>query len=50
MEDVEHHVEEEEDEMFPLVESQFDKEVLEELGAEMEAEKSKFQKSSSASG
>lgn len=50
MEDVEHHVEEEGDEMFPVVESQFDEEVLEELGAEMEAEKSKFQKSSSASG
>ena len=49
MEDVEHHVQEEEGEMFPLVEDQFDEAVLEELGAEMEAEKASG-KSSSASG
>jgi iron-sulfur cluster repair protein YtfE (RIC family) len=48
-EDVEHHVKEEEDEMFPLVESGFDSEVLDQLGAEMEAEKEKFKKSASAS-
>ena len=42
MEDVEHHVEEEESEMFPLVEDQFDAEVFEELGAAMEAEKKSF--------
>ena len=42
MEDVEHHVEEEEGEMFPLVENQFDAAVLDELGALMEAEKKSF--------
>ena len=42
MEDVEHHVKEEEGEMFPLVEDQFDEEILEELGAAMEAEKKDF--------
>ena len=49
VEDVEHHVEEEEGEMFSMVEEQFDAAVLEELGAEMEAEKAKFQKSQGAS-
>ena len=49
MEDVEHHVEEEEGEMFPLVEAQFDAKVLEELGSQMEAEKVKFASSQSAS-
>ena len=49
MEDVEHHVEEEEGEMFPLIENQFDSEVLEELGAAMEAEKKTFKKQRSAS-
>lgn len=49
IEDVEHHVEEEEGEMFPLVEAQFDADVLDELGSEMEAEKKAFQKSQSAS-
>jgi len=44
MEDVEHHVEEEEGEMFPLVEDQFDEEVLEQLGSSMEAEKKSFKK------
>jgi iron-sulfur cluster repair protein YtfE (RIC family) len=48
MEDVEHHVVEEEGEMFKLVEEQFDAPVLEELGAEMEAEKAKFGKSQKA--
>lgn len=48
MEDIEHHVMEEEGEMFKMVEDQFDKSTLEELGAEMEAEKSKAKKSNSA--
>jgi Hemerythrin HHE cation binding domain len=49
MEDIEHHVEEEESEMFKLVRKAFDKEQLEELGAQMEAEKINFKKSQSAS-
>ena len=49
MEDVEHHVMEEEGEMFTMVEEQFDADVLEELGAEMEAEKKTFAKSESKS-
>jgi hemerythrin superfamily protein len=44
MEDIRHHVKEEEGEMFPLVEKEFEAEVLEELGAEMEAEKARFAK------
>ena len=48
MEDVEHHVQEEEGEMFTMVESQFDKATLEELGTSLEKEKSKAQKSGSA--
>jgi iron-sulfur cluster repair protein YtfE (RIC family) len=44
MEDIRHHVKEEEGEMFPLVKEQFDAAVLEELGTEMEAEKKRFQK------
>lgn len=44
MEDVEHHVEEEEDEMFPLVEDLIPREVLETLGTQMEKEKARFQK------
>jgi hemerythrin-like domain-containing protein len=44
VENVEHHVEEEEGEMFPLAEEQFSKTQLEKLGAEMEAEKISFQK------
>ena len=49
IEDVEHHVEEEEGEMFPLVEAQFDSDVLDELGAELEAEKRNFAGSRSSS-
>jgi hemerythrin superfamily protein len=49
MEDVEHHVEEEENEMFKLVEAQFDETTLEELGAQMEEEKAAFKKSNAAS-
>jgi hemerythrin superfamily protein len=48
MEDVRHHVEEEESEMFPKVEKQFDEAVLEELGAEMEKEKASFKKTQKA--
>lgn len=43
IEDVERHVEEEEGRMFPLVEDQLDEDALEELGAEMEAEKNRYQ-------
>jgi iron-sulfur cluster repair protein YtfE (RIC family) len=43
-ENVEHHVEEEESEMFPQVEQFFDETQLEELGQKMEAEKKKYGK------
>ena len=43
-EDIRHHVKEEENEMFDLVESQFSSEALEKLGEEMEAERARFQK------
>ena len=42
MEDVEHHVEEEEGEMFPMVEDQIDEEMLVRLGSLLEAEKVRF--------
>lgn len=45
IEDTEHHVEEEEGEMFPLVEAQLDKAVIDELGAAMEKEKTKAKSS-----
>ena len=48
IEDVEHHVQEEEGEMFPMIKEHFDEAVLAELGAEMEKEKKNFKKSSSA--
>jgi iron-sulfur cluster repair protein YtfE (RIC family) len=48
MEDVEHHVEEEEDEMFPLVEDQVEAPTLERLGNQMKAEKANFKGTSSA--
>ena len=44
MEDVDHHVQEEEDEMFAMVEDQIPREVLEKLGTQMEKEKARFQK------
>lgn len=47
MEDVEHHVDEEEDEMFPLVRGQIDDEMLTRLGALLEAEKKRFTEGSS---
>ena len=48
MEDIKHHVQEEEGEMFPMIEEQFDASVLEELGKQLEAEKQKFKKSHTA--
>jgi hemerythrin-like domain-containing protein len=48
MEDIEHHVQEEEGDMFKMIEKQFDAAVLKELGSEMEAEKKKAMKSKSA--
>lgn len=48
MEDVEHHVMEEEGEMFQMVEEQFDAGVLDELGSQMEEEKKNFNRSQSA--
>lgn len=49
MEDIEHHVQEEEGEMFEMVKEQFDQQTLEELGAALEKEKKSFSKSGSAS-
>jgi hemerythrin superfamily protein len=48
MEDITHHVQEEEGQMFPMVEEQFDEARLEELGVKMEDEKAKFDKSQAA--
>ena len=48
MEDITHHVQEEEGELFPLVEEHFDAATLEELGKELEQEKKNFGKSTSA--
>jgi iron-sulfur cluster repair protein YtfE (RIC family) len=42
MENVEHHVEEEEDEMFPMVEDQISEEMLVRIGSLMKGEKTKF--------
>ena len=49
MEDITHHVQEEEGEMFPDVEKVLGAAELEELGAQMEEEKKNFMKSQSAS-
>jgi len=48
MEDVEHHVQEEEGEMFPMIKEQFDEYALQMLGEEMDKEKKKFGKSGKA--
>ena len=48
MEDITHHVQEEEGKMFPKTEEVLDEATLEELGAQMEAEKKSFQKSHKA--
>ena len=45
IEDVRHHVEEEEGEMFPMVTEQFEDDALETLGLQMQAEKDRFQSS-----
>jgi len=45
MEDVSHHVMEEEGQMFPMIQEQFDEQALEMLGDEMEKEKKAFGKS-----
>ncbi len=42
MEDTEHHVKEEEDEMFPMVKEQFSSDVLNRLGDKMVLERKKF--------
>jgi hemerythrin superfamily protein len=44
MEDITHHVQEEEGEMFPKIEEIFDETTLQELGAQMEKEKQNFKK------
>ena len=48
MEDIEHHVQEEEGEMFPKVEKVFDESQLEELGKKLEQEKQNYKKTHSA--
>ena len=48
IEGIEHHVQEEEGQMFPKVEKFFDAATLEQLGAEMEKERQNFKKSNSA--
>jgi hemerythrin-like domain-containing protein len=45
MEDTRHHVKEEENEMFPMVQDQFSSEQLETLGERMETEAAKFKRS-----
>lgn len=44
MENVEHHVKEEEDEMFPMVEDQIPEDMLQRLGALMQGEKMKVKR------
>jgi len=48
MEDITHHVQEEEGRMFPKILEIFDEATLEELGAEMKEEKQKFKKTLTA--
>ena len=48
MEDIEHHVQEEEGKMFPMIEEQFDEYTLQELGQQMEKEKKTFGQSNKA--
>lgn len=48
MEDIEHHVQEEEGKMFPMIEKHFDEYTLQMLGEEMDKEKKSFQKSNKA--
>jgi iron-sulfur cluster repair protein YtfE (RIC family) len=49
MEDIAHHVQEEEGEMFPMVKEQFDEYTLQTLGKELEKEKTAFGKPKSSS-
>jgi iron-sulfur cluster repair protein YtfE (RIC family) len=49
IEDVSHHVMEEEGEMFPKIEEIFDEAVLEDLGAKLEDAKKKYEKAQTAS-
>ena len=48
MEDITHHVQEEEGQMFPMILEQFDEYTLQMLGQEMEKEKNAFKKSHKA--
>jgi iron-sulfur cluster repair protein YtfE (RIC family) len=48
MEDITHHVQEEEGQMFPMIQEQFDEYTLQMLGQEMEKEKKSFGKSQKA--
>jgi hemerythrin-like domain-containing protein len=48
MEDIKHHVQEEEGQMFPMIREQFEEFTLQELGGQLEEEKRKFQKSQKA--
>jgi iron-sulfur cluster repair protein YtfE (RIC family) len=48
MENITHHVQEEEGEMFPKIEEIFDEATLNEIGKEMEAEKQNFKKTQTA--
>ena len=48
MENLEHHIAEEEDEMFPKVEQVFEDEELQELGARMQARKEELQAQAAA--
>lgn len=50
MEDIEHHVKEEEKEMFPMVEDQFDSKTLDRLGARLQAEKARFKEKAATRG
>ena len=49
MEDIKHHVQEEEGQMFPMVQKQFNEHALQTLGQELEKEKQNFKKSHKAS-
>ena len=48
MEDIKHHVQEEEGEMFPMIKEQFDESSLQELGKQLEEAKRSLQKSGRA--
>lgn len=50
MEDIAHHVQEEEGQMFPMIQEQFDEYTLQMLGQEMEKEKKAFGSSRKAAG